>query len=617
MSRLIPSSGSRIVLAFIVALGLTLGGPHGVSAAEKQRIEREADIPRFSYRIAAPLTNVVNDKALFEKVTAPIQRDIAGVLDKYDIADKASQRQLLGTLVQLEYLRGNHDMALAHADALRALEEKPADKLLSGLRLRAMVAAAKAQGATNTPAYSAAVGAAIRKELDGYPYAVIANEVKSYKASAELLGEGRILGGVKDVLQATLDKTGALSSDLAPGLINARYALQTALPLKQTLVATYAAYLDQHKVEKPDIWAARDVVLPATGDYTPVRVAVWDSGVDTTLFPQQLLRDGKGRPALIAFDLNSRRATGELYPLPAALKPRLPEMLARTKGFSDLQSNIDSPEAAEVKGFISGLKPEQFKPAIEGLGLAGNLVHGTHVAGIVAAGNPWVRLATARISFDYKLVPDPCPSRALAERGARAHQAFVDFFKRNQVRVVNMSWGGSVKGVEDALEKCGIGKSPEDRQHLARKYFEIEKEALTRAFASAPGILFITAAGNSNSDASFGEDIPSSIVAPNLLTVGAVDRAGDEADFTSYGPTVVVHANGYQVESYLPGGQRVALSGTSMASPNVANLAAKLLAVKPALKPAEVIAIIRDTAEKTADGRRTLINPMQAMARVR
>jgi subtilisin family serine protease len=179
-----------------------------------------------------------------------------------------------------------------------------------------------------------------------------------------------------------------------------------------------------------------------------------------------------------------------------------------------------------------------------------------------------------------------------------------------------MSWGGSVKGGEEDLEKCGIGKTLEERQKLARKYFEIEKKALIKAFASAPDILFITAAGNSNSDSSFGEFIPSSIVLPNLLTVGAVDRAGDEAPFTSYGPTVVVHANGYQVESYLPGGKQVALSGTSMAAPNVTNLAAKLLAAKPRLKPAEVIAIIRETADTTADGRRTLVNPVKAMARL-
>ena len=103
---------------------------------------------------------------------------------------------------------------------------------------------------------------------------------------------------------------------------------------------------------------------------------------------------------------------------------------------------------------------------------------------------------------------------------------------------------------------------------------------------------------------------------PNLLTVGAVDKAGDEASFTSYGPTVVVHANGYHVESVIPGGEKLAESGTSMASPQVANLAGKILAVNPALNPAQVVAIIRSTSDKTPDGRRTLVNPKKAIAAV-
>jgi subtilisin family serine protease len=595
-------------------LALALALPAG--AADRQRIEKEADIPRFSYAIADPLEMVVRDKATFVRVTQQVRADMESVLAKYDIADKSSQRQFLSSLVQMDFLSGNYDAALAGAVAVRALEEKPADKLLSGLRLRAMVAAAKQTGGINTPAYFDAVAKSIRKELDALPFDVIANDVRNYKASAELIGEGRIFGQVRDVLQATLNKTGALSSDFAPALINARYALETAIPLKQTLVTTYTAYLDQHKVEKVDIWAARDVKLAPTGPYKTVNVAVWDSGVDSKLFPGQLATDRQGRPALIAFDLQSRASTGELFPIPEALQSRMPELLERTKGFSDLTSNIDSPQADEVKKFMSNLKPEEFKPAMEQLGLAGNYVHGTHVAGITLNGNPWARLVTARISFDYKLQPDPCPSKALAQRGAKAHQAYVDYFKRNHVRVVNMSWGGSVKDGEEALEKCGIGKTTTERQKIARDYFEIEKTALQRAFASAPEILFVTAAGNSNSDSSFGEFIPSSIVLPNLLTVGAVDKAGDEAPFTSYGPTVAVHANGYQVESYLPGGKRVALSGTSMASPNVANLAAKLLAAKPSLKPTEVIAIIRETADKTTDGRRILIDPVKAMARL-
>jgi subtilisin family serine protease len=79
---------------------------------------------------------------------------------------------------------------------------------------------------------------------------------------------------------------------------------------------------------------------------------------------------------------------------------------------------------------------------------------------------------------------------------------------------------------------------------------------------------------------------------------------------------VAVHANGYQVESYLPGGMRVAFSGTSMAAPNVTNLAAKLIAAKPSLKPVQVIAIIKETAEPSVDGRRRLAHPAHAMTKV-
>jgi hypothetical protein len=584
--------------------------------AQKQRIEKEADIPRFSYRISEPLEKVVRDPVLFKQTAAPIRADMEGVLAKYDIADKSSERGMLNALMALDFLLGNYDAALAESEKVRGLEEKPSDKLLSGIRLRAMVAAAKQAGAINTPAYFEAVGKAIRAELDSYPYPVIANDVKQFKASAELAGEGRVLGSVRDVLQDALNKNGGtLSSDIAPNLIFARYSLETAIPLKQTLIDTYGGYLAEHAVTKKDIWAERSVTLPATGRYHPVVVAVWDSGVDTHLFGKQVLLD-KSKPALIAFDLESRRAHGELFPIPKAYQPKLPALLQQSKGFSDLQSNIDSPEASEVKNYMSGLKPEEFKPAMEGLGLAGNYSHGTHVAGIALAGNPWARLLTARISFDYKLQPDPCPTEELAERGARSYQTVVDYFKQHRVRVVNMSWGGSLKDVEEGLEKCGIGKTVEERKVTARKLFEIDKKGLTKAFASAPAILFVTAAGNSNSDASFGEFIPSSIVLPNLLTVGAVDLAGDEASFTSYGPTVAVHANGYQVESYLPGGMRVAFSGTSMAAPNVTNLAAKLIAAKPSLKPVQVIAIIKQTAEPSADGRRRLAHPAHAMTKV-
>jgi subtilisin family serine protease len=51
-----------------------------------------------------------------------------------------------------------------------------------------------------------------------------------------------------------------------------------------------------------------------------------------------------------------------------------------------------------------------------------------------------------------------------------------------------------------------------------------------------------------------------------------------------------------------------------MASPEVANLAGKLLAVNPKLTPTELIHIIVGTADRSADGRRNLVNPKKALA---
>ena len=582
-------------------------------AQEKKRVEKAADLPRFSYTIDGRLEDTVRDDKRFKAFAQAYRRDTESVLAAYDIQDKATLRQMLGSLVQLDFLEGRDQAALARSAEVKALQDKPSDKLLSGLQLEAVIAASKAVGDRSLPAYRAKVGELIDAKLEPLPFEVVQNEVRELKAGVETASESLAIGYLREVLQPTIDKSGGrLSSEFAPAIVGVRYRLKTTLPLKDTLVATYGAYLDRHKVTKQDIWAARNVELPPGG--TPVVVGVWDSGTDITLYKDRLVLDANGQLAVIAFDKYAKPASGALQPLPADVRSRLTVNLARNKGFSDLQSNIDSAEASELKRYLSTLKPESYKPAVEELRLMANYSHGTHVAGIALAGNPNARLVVARIEFGHTLQPDPCPSKAQADADAKASQAHVDFMKKSGVQVVNMSWGDSVKEVESYLELCSIGKTPEERKALARQYFDIGRNALERAFASAPGILFVTAAGNANTDSTFEEVIPAGLVQPNLLTVGAVDLAGDEASFTSYGPTVKVHANGYQVESTLPGGMIVAQSGTSMAAPQVANLAAKMLSVNPKLTPPEVIAVIVSTADKSADGRRVLINPKRAVA---
>lgn len=597
----------RWTCALLAALAVT-----AAFAQTPRRVERADDLPRFSYPVQGDLEAVVRDPQRFAALAQAVRRDTEDTLAGYDIAERATRRRLLGMLVQMDMMEGRYDDALRRSAQIQQLQEKPADKLLSGLTVRAMVAAL-AMGERGTLAYNAGVGRFVRDELDGMPYAVIRNDVMRAKAGMETVGETLALGRVREVLQPVATRTGALSSDLAPTLVSARYALEFVLPLKATLVDAYSRYLAAHKVEKADIWAARDVALPPGRSYRPVGVVVWDSGVDTELFPGRLLVD-RGRPATLAFDRFSLPSPHPLKPLAADVQSRLGALQGRSKGLSDLQSNIDSPDASEVKHLLSNLTPAQYKAVLEELRLVGGFQHGTHVAGIAMAGNPYARLANARIEFGHTLLPDPCPTPELQQRTAANFAAYAQFIRKSGARVVNMSWGGNLRSYEVELEQCGIGKDLAERKALARRYFELHLKALTAAIASVPEVLFVTSAGNSGNDPTFNDAYPSGIVLPNLVSVGAVDKAGDEASFTSYGPTVLLHANGYQVDSVVPGGRRIALSGTSMAAPQVASLAAKMLVVKPALQPQELISIMRSTADRSEDGRRTLIHPARALA---
>jgi subtilisin family serine protease len=280
-----------------------------------------------------------------------------------------------------------------------------------------------------------------------------------------------------------------------------------------------------------------------------------------------------------------------------------------------MQAAVDSAEATALKQRLAGLQPDEVKPFIEQISLFGNYAHGTHVAGIAAEGNPFIRVLVARITFNHKMVPD-LPTVEQTRKDAQAVRDTVEYFKANGVRVVNMSWGGNLSSYERALELNGVGESAEERLKLAREMFDIFDAALREAIAGAPDILFVTSAGNSDNDAEFDLMIPSSYELPNILTVGAVDQAGEETSFTTFGENVDLHANGFEVESYVPGGERMPMSGTSMSSPNVVNLAAKLLAQNPDLTVTELRARLIDGADHLDDGRRILINPKATLATV-
>jgi subtilisin family serine protease len=395
---------------------------------------------------------------------------------------------------------------------------------------------------------------------------------------------------------------------MVSGLIGARAQLDHLLPLRAAVAAGLAPIIERQMTAappKPDRWSERLVTLPATAPGKPVVVGIWDSGVDMALFKASPQRG-------LAFDDDGKAVPDLLRPLGEA-QARWPQLKRLVKGSLDLRAALDTEEARQLKQTMGQLKPDQARAFHEDLALASLYTHGTHVAGIAVAGNPFAQVYPVAMHWSHSAIPTK-PTEAIARQHAANYGRIVDAFKAAHVRVVNMSWRYGPGFFESALAFHGVGKDAEDRKKLAQQLFDIERDALKAAFQSAPEILFVAGAGNEDNSADFVEYIPAGLELPNLITAGAVDRAGEETSFSTFGKTVVVHANGFEVDSVIPGGEHLKLSGTSMAAPQVTNLAAKLFALDPKLGATQVKAMILAGAERKR--RVNLINPKATIARL-
>jgi hypothetical protein len=202
--------------------------------------------------------------------------------------------------------------------------------------------------------------------------------------------------------------------------------------------------------------------------------------------------------------------------------------------------------------------------------------HGTHVAGIVAASSddlmgvaPDARIIAFKV-LDRELEGFESDVVAAIERCADPDG---NSDTSDRIQVVNMSLGGD--------------GSPDDPQSRAVDA------------ASDLGIVFSIAAGNGGS----WQSISSPGTAAKAITVGAADATGALADFSSRGPVPPdyalkpeVVAPGVAIRSTWPGGTTATLSGTSMASPHVAGIAALVRAIHPQWTSAEVKSAIVGTA---------------------
>ena len=185
--------------------------------------------------------------------------------------------------------------------------------------------------------------------------------------------------------------------------------------------------------------------------------------------------------------------------------------------------------------------------------------HGTHVAGTIGSAGYGVAKASNLVGV-----------KVLGDDGSGTTEGIIkglDWVAQDAAgkpAVANMSLGG---GKDPALDEAATGLVDQ-------------------------GVFLAVAAGNESQDAS--NVSPAS--AEGVFTTSASDETDTHASFSNYGETVEGYAPGVDIESTVPGGSTDTLSGTSMASPHVAGVAAVHLGLNEGSAPADIVTALQDTA---------------------
>ncbi len=216
--------------------------------------------------------------------------------------------------------------------------------------------------------------------------------------------------------------------------------------------------------------------------------------------------------------------------------------------------------------------------------------HGTHVAGIIGAirtNNIGIKGVANNVRImAVRVVPNGDERDKDVANGIR-------YAADNGAKVINMSFG---------------------------KYYPGEKKVVDEAvkYAQSKGVLLIQAAGNEsmNLDAPESSNFPDRQYegggqAANWIVVGASGWQTDAegvASFSNYGKkSVDVFSPGVDIYSSIPDSKYKSNSGTSMASPATAGVAALLMSYFPELSPAQIKEIILKSVKK--QGKRKVNKP--------
>jgi subtilisin family serine protease len=289
----------------------------------------------------------------------------------------------------------------------------------------------------------------------------------------------------------------------------------------------------------------------------------------------------------------------------AADKIRLPEAHTVTRGsgviVAVLDTGVDATHPALAGKLLRGYDFVDDDPDPSEVGVAEQDIvygHGTHVAGIVALTAPEAKIMPLRV-LDRNGEGNVW---VLAEALYYAVNPDGDVATDDGATVINLSLGTSQRTafLDDVLDLVTCQARENDggendggaglRSLLAGAGSRNDDECLSRK-----GAVIVAAAGNNGNTI---KEYPAAEESNGLLAVAATTADDTRAAYSNYGSWVALGAPGDLILSSVPGNLWGAWSGTSMAAPFVAGVAALVQAHDSQLPPSKVARQIVATAHE-------------------